>query len=76
VTDRGPDRPAAGAEEALAYQRRCKLLRQVFDDFDSKGVGLRMSENLPREALYDRGAAKAEAAAERERPRSDSDTTE
>ena len=52
------------------YQRRCRLLREVLADFDGQGIGLRMSENLPREALYDRAAARAEAVAERERQRS------
>ena len=52
------------------YQRRCRLLREVLADFDSQGIGLRMSENLPREALYDRVAARAEAVAKRERQRS------
>ena len=52
------------------YQRRCRLLREVLADFDAQGIGLDMSENLPREALYDRAAARAEADAERERRRS------
>lgn len=38
------------------YQRRCRQLREVFADFDAEGVGLRMSENLPREALYERSS--------------------
>ena len=52
------------------YQRRCRLLRAVLADFEANGIGLRMSQNLPREALYDREAARAEAVAERERRRS------
>ena len=59
----------AGSDETI-YQRRCRLLREVLADFDSRGIGLRMSENLPREALYDRVAARAEAVAKRERQRS------
>ena len=35
-------------------QRRRRLLSEVVADFDARGVGLRMSENLPREQLYDR----------------------
>ena len=35
------------------YQRRCRQLREVFADFDADGTGLRMSENLPRDALYE-----------------------
>ena len=61
----------AGAESSeTIYQRRCRLLREVLADFDGQGIGLRMSDNLPRETLYDRVAARAEAVAERERQRS------
>ena len=49
------------------YQRRCRQLREVFADFDAEGVGLRMSESLPREALYDRAAMRSEAAPVRDR---------
>ena len=68
----GPDgRGEAGAEsDETIYQRRCRLLRKVLQDFDRQGVGLRMSENLPRDALYDRVVAGAEAVADRERQRS------
>ena len=65
--------PAAAGDAApveTIYQRRCRLLREVLADFDAHGIGLRMSENLPREALHDRAAARAEAVAERERRRS------
>ena len=58
-----------GSVETI-YQRRCRLLREVLADFDKQGIGLRMSDNLPREALYDRVAARAEAVAEREWRRS------
>ncbi|MXZ27460.1 MAG: hypothetical protein F4222_12550 [Gammaproteobacteria bacterium] len=51
------------------YQRRCRQLREVFADFDAQGVGLRMSENLHREALYDRPAILSEAAPRRNRSR-------
>ena len=64
----GPD--AGGEAGETIYQRRCRLLREVLADFDGQGIGLQMSENLPREALYDRVAARAEAVAERERQRS------
>ena len=37
-------------------QRRRRLLKEVIADFDARGVGLRMDENLPRAALYDRDA--------------------
>ena len=44
-------------------ERRRELMRQVFQDFKARGVGLRMSENLTREELYDRTKARAEAQA-------------
>ena len=31
-------------------------LRALLKEWDAKGIGLKMSENLPREALYDRDA--------------------
>jgi len=48
------------------YQQRCRQLREVFADFDAQGVGMRMSENLPRESLYHRDAIRSEAAPERD----------
>ena len=44
-------------------ERRRELMRQVFQDFEARGVGLRMSDNLTREELYDRARARAEAQA-------------
>ena len=35
-------------------ERQRKLLNEVFADFDARGVGLSMADNLPRDALYDR----------------------
>ena len=35
---------------------RGRRLREVVADFDARGVGLRMANNLPREELYDRSA--------------------
>lgn len=57
--------PEPGAE--AAHERRGRLLREVVAGFDSRGVGLRISDNLPREALYDRRTARAEAQADRDR---------
>ena len=37
-------------------QRRRRLLKEVIEDITARGGGLRMEENLPREALYDRNA--------------------
>ena len=42
-------------------ERRRRLLREVFADFEARGVGLRMADNLSREELYDRDRARAEA---------------
>ena len=49
------------------YQRRCRQLREVFADFDAEGIGLRMSESLPRNALYEQATMLATAATERDR---------
>lgn len=43
-------------------ERRRRLLREVLADLDAKGAGLVMSENLPRDALYDRDALSADEA--------------
>lgn len=70
AADPDPEGEAGSEAGETIYQRRCRLLREVLADFDSRGIGLRMSDNLTREALYDRGAAGAEAVAEQERQRS------
>ncbi len=44
-----------------ALERRRRLFNEVFADFDARGVGLRMAENLPRAALHDRSAVRPEA---------------
>ena len=67
VEGRNPGRPGDTRRVETAHERRHRLLNEVFEDFDARGVGLRMSNNLPREALYDRDAARAEAAADRDR---------
>ena len=43
-------------------ERRRRLLREVFADFEARGVGLRMADSLSREEMYDRDRARAEAA--------------
>ena len=60
----------AEAPAETADQRCCRMLQDVLADFDAKGVGLRTSDRLPRAAVHDRAAARAEAIAERERDRS------
>ncbi len=54
-------RPATEVETGrrgveTADERRRRLLSQAIEDITANGGGLRMSENLPREALYDRDA--------------------
>ncbi|MDE2805339.1 MAG: hypothetical protein OXN18_09375 [Gemmatimonadota bacterium] len=44
-----------------ALERRRRLFDEVFADFDARGVGLRMADNLPREAVHDRSATRFEA---------------
>ena len=46
--------------EAETELRR-KLLRELFGDFDARGVGLHMADNMSREELYDRDRARSEA---------------
>ncbi len=60
-------RQAGGAVAESVAERRGRLLREVIADFDAQGVGLRMADNLSRDELYDRAAARAEAASERRR---------
>ena len=67
VADRDGKHETGAEPSETPYQRRCRQLREVFADFDAKGVGLRMSENLSREALYDRAAMRSEVSAERGR---------
>lgn len=55
----GEELPAFDAESPL--ERRRRRMAEVYADFKARGIGLQMSENRPREALYDRDAARAEA---------------
>ena len=43
-------------ESETPLESRRRLLREVIEDFDARGIGLRMSENLTRDELYDRNA--------------------
>ena len=69
VEGRNPASTGDARRVETAHERRRRLLNEVFEDFDARGVGLRMTDNVPREALYDRTAARAEAAAAAERDR-------
>ena len=69
VEGRNPVRTGDARRVETAHERRRRLLNEVFEDFDARDVGLRMTDNVPREALYDRTAARAEAEAAAERDR-------
>ena len=43
-----------GKSSEMERERWRNLLNEVFADFDARGVGLSMADNLPRGALYDR----------------------
>ena len=43
-------------ESETPLERRRRLLREAVESITANGGGLRMSENLPRDALYDRNA--------------------
>ena len=58
--DRRRERLESGPLES-ALERRRRLFEEVFADFDARGVGLRMADNLPRAALHDRSATGSEA---------------
>ena len=56
ITDRRQERMEPQLPES-ALERRRRLFDEVFADFDARGVGLRMVDNLPRAALHDRSQA-------------------
>ncbi len=58
--DRGRGRPRSQPLES-ALERRRRLFDEVFADFDARGVGLRMADNLAREALHHRAEDGAQA---------------
>jgi len=58
---RGMAADQSGMETAAELQHT--KLDEVLADFDARGVGLRMADNLSREELYDRDRARAEAQA-------------
>lgn len=58
--DRRRERLESGPLES-AIERRRRLFDEVFADFDARGVGLRMADNLPRTDLHDRLAIRSEA---------------
>ncbi len=64
LVEDGTGGTASGSRDAeKEAECRRELMRQVFQDFEARGIGLRMSDNLTREELYDRTRARAEAQA-------------
>ena len=47
---------AEGRVTATRFERLARLQEEIQADIDARGGGLRMKDNLPREALYDRDA--------------------
>ena len=55
------ERTAGTVVAETERERRSRLLNEVIEKIRSNGGGLRMEDNLTREELYDRAAARAEA---------------
>ena len=53
---------ADGVHPETKVERRRRLLGELFADFEARGVGVSVAENLSREELYGRGRARAEIA--------------
>ena len=62
VADRGGT-VASGPSVEAEVERRRRMLREVIEEITANGGGLRMTDNLSREELYDRTRARAEAQA-------------
>lgn len=61
VAGSGDEGLARAKEGESALERRRRLLRETFAEFDAQGIGLRMSENVPRDELYDRVESRSDA---------------
>ena len=61
VVGTGNEAIARARDGESALERRRRLLREVFAEFDAQGIGLRMGENVPRDGLYDRFDPKSAA---------------
>ncbi len=57
------------ARSETAGQRRDRLLREVIQDFDARGMALRVADQLSREELFDRAAAQIDAEVKRRNER-------
>ena len=52
-----PEEPVVnGQESETRLERRRRELKELFEDWDARGIGLKMSENIPRDELYDHNA--------------------
>ena len=49
-----------GQQSETPLERQIRLMNEVFEDIQKTSPGFSASENLPREALYDREAARRE----------------
>ena len=63
----GVDMPAIPNKEGADVTLRPRDLDEVLADFNARGVGLQMSDNLSREDIYDRDRARMEAETQRRR---------
>ena len=52
------NRPPEPAPVETEPQRRARMLDEVLGRFEAEGVGLKASERLTREELYDRNASR------------------
>ena len=50
------EKTAADDQGAETTSEHPRGLRELLEDWQARGIGLKMSENLPREQLYDRNA--------------------
>ena len=67
----GDETAARSDSPETVDELRYETLDELLADFDARGVGLRMSDNMSRDELYDRDAARAAVERERERLGSD-----
>ena len=60
ITDGANGASAEEEESETALERQVRLMNEVFEDIRKNNSGFKASDNLPREALYDREAARRE----------------
>lgn len=61
AADLGREARAAGRDVASPLELRRRSLDEVLADLDARGVGLRSSDNLSRDELYDEAAGGRDA---------------